>query len=66
MNSTIAIIGTVYVINPPVIKIRKNHHALIFFQQTCHSSFQDTQTIETGLSDFDELVVTILKMYLAK
>ena len=27
-------------------------------------SFQNTQTIETGLSDFHKLVVTILKMYL--
>ena len=64
MISTIAIIGTVYVINPPVIKIRKNHHALIFFQQTSPRSFQNTQTIETCLSDFHKLVVTILKMYL--
>ena len=64
MNSTIAIIGTVYVINPPVIKIWKNHHALIFLQQTSPRSFQNTQIIETCLSDFDKLVATISKMYL--
>ena len=27
-------------------------------------SFQNSQTIETGLADFHKLVVTILKMYL--
>ena len=34
------------------------------FLTSSPNSFQNTQTIETGLSDFHKLVVTILKMYL--
>ena len=34
------------------------------FLTNSSKSFQNTQTIETGLSDFHKLVVTILKMYL--
>ena len=29
-------------------------------------SFQDTCTVETGLSDFHKLVVTVLKLYFPK
>ena len=29
-------------------------------------SFQDTCTVETGLSDFHKLVVTVLKLYFSK
>ena len=34
------------------------------FLKNSPKSFQNNQTIETGLSDFHKLVVTILKMYL--
>ena len=43
----------------------KNSSALIdLFLTNYPKSFQNTQTIETSLSDFHKLVVKILKMYL--
>ena len=64
MISEIAIIRTVYVINLPVIKIRKKLSCIDLFLTNSPKSFQNTQAIEMGLSDFHKLVVTILKMYL--
>ena len=36
------------------------------FLTTCSRSFQDTQVIETGLSDFHKMNITILKMFFSK
>ena len=42
----------------------KKQSCIDLFLTNSSKSFQNTQTIETGLSDFHKLVVTILKMYL--
>ena len=43
--------------NPPCIDL---------FLKNCSRRFQDTQVIETGLSDFHKMNLTILKMYFTK
>ena len=42
----------------------EKHSCIDLFLTNSPKSFQNTQTIETGLSDFHKLAVTILKMYL--
>ena len=34
-----------------------------FVHESCLSSFQNTATIETGISDFHKMVITILKVF---
>ena len=36
------------------------------FLTNCSRSFQDTQVIETGLSDFHKMNITVLKMFFSK
>ena len=36
------------------------------FLTNCSRSFQDTQIIETGLSDFHKMNITVLKMFFSK
>ena len=61
MNPAIFKVCKVYVINPP-----EKPSCIDLFLTNFPRSFQNTQTIETGLSDFHKLAVTILKMYLPK
>ena len=47
----------------------KNPNKLSFidlFLTNCYKSFQDTQAVETRLSDFHKMNITILKMFCTK
>ena len=61
-GSAIVIICTVYVINLP--ENLEKPSCINLFLTNSPRSFQNTQTIETGLYEFHKLVVTVLKMYL--
>ena len=51
---------------PTCFKNPENPSCIDLFLTNRQKSFQNTSTIETGISDFHKLVVTVLKMYCKK
>ena len=51
---------------PTCFKNPENPSCIDLFLTNRQKSFQNTSTIETGISDFHKLVVTVLKMYYKK
>ena len=51
---------------PAFLKNPDNPSCIDLFLTNCSRSFQDTQVIETGLSDFHKMNLTVLKMYFTK
>ena len=51
---------------PPCFKNPKNPSCINLFLTNRSRCFQNTSTIETGISDFHKLVVTVLKMFYKK
>ena len=51
---------------PTCFKNPDNPSCIDLFLTNCSRSFQDTQIIETGLSDFHKMDLTVLKMYFTK
>ena len=47
---------------PTYFKNPDNPSCIDLFLTNCSRSFQDTQVIETGLSDFRKINLTVLKM----
>ena len=48
---------------PTCFKNLDNPSCIDLFLTNCSRSFQDTQVIETGLSDFYKINLTVLKMF---
>ena len=51
---------------PTCFKNPNNPSCIDLFLTNCSRSFQDTQVIETGLSDFHKMNLTVLKIYFTK
>ena len=51
---------------PTCFKNPDNPSCIDLFLTNCSRSFQDTQVIETGLSDFHKMNLTVLKMFFTK
>ena len=51
---------------PTCFKNPDNPSCIDLFLTNCSRSFQDTQVIETGLSDFHKMNLTVLRMFFTK
>ena len=51
---------------PTCFKNPNNPSCINLFLKNCSRYFQNTSTIDTGISDFHKLVVTVLKMFFKK